>query len=169
MTIRNIILSCSCLSVLWHYSLAAYADFPASCFQSKDDYDLYLKYGDQAPPPPPMIDEAHYNSLSISEKMEYQRLYSLHMRGPVKPDAKVVINVKQSQASSGAPVIADASGSKTPSGTKGYAWGSANVVSTSAEYSSPGGAPGTYHNIQLKVTDPVCGAKAVTQVKVTSH
>lgn len=164
MDIRKVLLSTSYMLLLFQCMNSAYAALPEACFASKYDYDLYTRYGDEGAPDPAPID--WYNS-TVEQMGEYDKRVEDYHYGDPKL-AAVKISVKQSQAASGAKIVADASGSTTPSGKKTYTWGSSNVVSTSAEYSRAGGSPGTYSNIQLTVEDPVCGVSAGTQVTMTN-
>lgn len=144
-------------------SMSAHAAYPQACFQSEKDYQLWLKYGEEGPPEPdrlsadPTEEEWDKHDAQIDE---YQ-----YGRGK---KASVSIRVTQTQASPGEKIIANASNSTTPSGKKAFSWGSSDIVSTTAEYSIKGGASGTYSNIQLTVTDPVCEVSASTQVRMTN-
>ncbi|MFD2645978.1 hypothetical protein [Pseudomonas japonica] len=147
MDIKAVTCSAVCFIALAQLSVAADAGLPESCFQSQYDYTLYLKYGDSAPPDPNTVDTQQMNDRA------YRQLRADFMHGPAQK-AAISIDFKQTQAASGEKVLLDASSSKTPSGKATYRWAD---YGTGAEYSLPGGASGSYSNVVLNVTDPVCG------------
>ncbi|OLS64153.1 hypothetical protein [Pseudomonas putida] len=150
------------LVVLSGTSAYTHAAMPESCFQSKQDYDNYLKYG---------YDD---DRLGRSEE-EFRKLSPLEIlalresaeRAIIQKKA-ISINVKQHQT--GNTLYADASGSTTPSGQMAFAWGSQySPSSTASEFSTPAGSPGTYSNVRLAVYDTVCDLSASTQIRMTSQ
>ncbi|MFJ4376009.1 hypothetical protein ACIP1T_25780 [Pseudomonas japonica] len=157
MNFRTISAVLTGLLAITQFSANAHAALAEVCFKSKHDYELYLKY-DAEPPPPPIADGtmSQENYMMVdndSSDEEAQR------KG-------ITINVDHT--TSGGKIISNASRSSTPSGEKRYVWGS-NMPSTTGEYTSNAGAPGTYRNIQLTVRDPVCQIEESTLVRIYSQ
>lgn len=138
------------------FSTGAQAAAPALCFQTEDDYRRYQAYGDEIPPLPDIeeVGEDKYNEAEAEAE-----------KGPPKRKS---VNIRVSQSVSGDNIIADASASTTPSGEKKVAWGKSDIISSAAQYSSRQGSSGSYKNIQLHVSDPVCGVSASEQVRIVT-
>lgn len=149
----------SSVSLYLLVTMNAHAAYPEQCFQSDNDYKVYQKFGDNGSP--------GFDNSQVTADTSHKEYLWLRQAGTYGPPKKKVIDisVKQTQASSGATIYADASPSVTPSGQAVYRWGNG---STNPQYSASGGNPGSYSNIQLTVSDPVCGVSASTQVRVTS-
>ncbi|NNJ18359.1 hypothetical protein CSV86_025855 [Pseudomonas putida CSV86] len=95
-------------------------------------------------------------------------LYNLDLFQILKSVPPVVVNVKQTQPSSGGPITLDASGSSVPSGEAEYQWGAYENFSDSAIKVMPGGNPGSYSKIFLTVRDKLCDMSDSAHITVTS-
>ncbi|MFD2645977.1 hypothetical protein [Pseudomonas japonica] len=148
------------LLAITQFSANAHAALAEICFASKYDYELYLKHGDSPPPPPD-------SAIHDDNPEEYDIHLNAYEQGSVQ---KKGITIHVDHTTSAGKIISNASRSSTPSGEKQFAWGSpGNTTSTSAEYTSNAGAPGTYRNVPLTVKDPVCELEASTQVRIYSQ
>ncbi|MDU9392780.1 hypothetical protein [Pseudomonas sp. zfem002] len=157
MNFRTISAVLTGLLAITQFSATAHAALAEKCFKSNYDYELYLKYGDETPPDP--------DDVETKSQEEYEILEDAHFHGAAR---KKGITINVDHTTSGGKIISNASRSSTPSGEKRYVWGS-NMPSTTGEYTSNAGAPGTYRNIQLTVTDPVCQIEESTQVRIYSQ
>lgn len=92
-----------------------------------------------------------------------------------RPKNSVHIDVKQTQAKAGDPVLLDASGSKTPSGKIVYGWpefdpksshGLDHGDNSKATNTKKANASGTYYLLDFSIYDPFCGTGDRTQIRV---
>lgn len=161
MDITNTLISSVSFCLLM--TMNAQAAYPEACFQSEKDYQIYVKYGEKGPPEADELSE----DFTAEEWYKHHAQLLEYQYGTGKK-ANVSIPVTQTQSAPGEKLIANASNSTTPSGKKVFYWGSSDIVSTTAEYSTKGGPSGTYSNIQPTVADPVCEVSASNQVRMTS-
>jgi len=155
MDIRKSRLIAVCCFTFFQYSGYTYAALPAACFKTALDHEIYMQYGDKAPPGPDS--KIMYQALvSLYDINKYKKLLEAKEHGPAQR-SEIVINVKDSQSVDY--ITIDASESKTPSGKIQFAWGDPdNPLGTESRIST------TVSNKKigvstafLKVTDPVCG------------
>ncbi|MFD2645984.1 hypothetical protein [Pseudomonas japonica] len=147
-----------------HYSASVLAVPTESCFQSKEDYEVYKLFGDGQPvyPDPlgypyPVLNFGKEKMIAIEKAVQH---------GPAKRK-EIIINTTSKQTDR--MITIDASGSTTPSGNKEFAWGNdptkfrAEDSNVSTQVSGGSGSA----SILLIVRDPVCERTASKQVSAS--
>ena len=167
MSIRKISATAACFMALAYYSNNVYATPPESCFQSKEDYEIYLYWGDNTPYD--KYAEKQYESFEmkkaiIADKVKVSKAVE---HGPAKRKP-ITITTKEFTLN-GKPYM-DASESTTPSGEKSYFWQAADEKSIMDSTSKfPLTPAGTEYLFNLTVSDPVCETKVTKQLKLHIH
>ena len=168
MSIRKISETAACFMALTYYSSNVYAMPPESCFQSKLDYEIYWKWGDQTP----------YNNywnvpnsgvkiLTKENTLAAQKQEEMTNHGPAK--RKPITIITKEINVNGKPYM-DAVESTTPSGEKSYFWQAVDEKSIMDSTSKfPLTPAGTEYLFNLTVSDPVCETKVTKQLKLHIH
>ena len=136
--------------VLGSMSSTTYAtqvrEIPELCFTTPAAYQAYVAAKKKF--------DAEPNNANYFEALKAEQL---------KP---VTVEIKQSQASSGAPITLDASASKVTSGKITYLW--SGFADREATLMIPPGSPGSSKNVFLTVVDELCGNSQPQQISVIS-